>query len=275
MADTVLDAISVVNTESVPRALNAALKLDENIAEIGSRTKSFQRDADLLVEQYNRTLSEQLMTAEMRLDDTERKLQVLMKRLNKDVDERSGQVDESTSHRKNLADSFVEDTNSIDAESDAFTTQIESFENDVQSMSNLIENAVGDYQNMTNDMNEQMNSAFQSYEELHKQATSLIANTLSDGTDTMMQKMGSLESLIEEKISDYKEVYGEVLSFLGDQSGAETEAFDQVLSIADDTLGGVAEVFDGSIGDIADKLEEISGLIDTIKPILDFIDDLV
>ena len=84
------------------------------MAESGSRTKSFKREADVLLEQFNRQLKEQLMTAEMRIDDTERKLQVLLKRLNRDVNQRGSQVEDSTTHRQSLATQFLEDTTNID-----------------------------------------------------------------------------------------------------------------------------------------------------------------
>lgn len=271
---TVLDAINTVNTEAVPKALNAALALDESISEIGSRTKSFERDADTLLEQYKRQLDEQLMTAELRIDDTERKLSVLLKRLSKDTQDRASHVEEETLHRKSLADDFIEESKQIDEVNDSFDNLVENFKGGVSQMSDDINSGVDAYQSMADEMHDQISSAYDGYQQLHAAQVGAIAGTLSAGTQTMMDKMTDLESLVEGSLGQYSDTYTEVLSFLGGQSEDESGGFEQVLSFAEDTVGGVAEVFDGSIGDIAEKLESVADLIETIEPILEFIDAL-
>ncbi len=86
--------------------------------------------------------------------------------------------------------------------------------------------------------------------------------------------MGNLKDNIEGKLDEYEEQYNEVIGFLTEQTGSESQGFAEALEFAAQTVGGLNDIFDGSIGDIAEKLEEISGLIDSIKPILEFIDGL-
>ena len=274
MADTVIDSINQVNTEAVPRALTAAGQFEESLSDITSKMQSFKLDADTQLEGYRRNLNEQLTTAEMRLEDTERKLQVLMKRLTSDIDQRSGEVDDSTSRRKELMDDFSSESESIDKEVDTFTNQLESFDSRVDSLSSEIATGVSSYQETTNGLNDQLGSAFEAYRESHNAAAAEIAQSLSDGTDSMIDKMTGLRENIEGKLGEYEGLYGEVLGLLTEQTGSESEGFSEALEFAEQTVGGLNEIFDGSIGEIADKLEEISGLIDTIKPILDFIDGL-
>ena len=274
MADTVLDTINTVNTEAGPRAMSAAVELDESLAEIETRNQSYVTDVTTMLDGYERMMTAQLKQAEMRIEDTERKLAVLFNRLNQDVENRTDEVAANTEQRANRTSAVVEQTNSIDAQNEAFRSLIESYEGDCQNQVSEIAADGENYTSTTNDTNDNILDNFLSYEEMKEAAVSAISSILSDGTESMMEKMSALETLVEGELSEYKGLYDDIVSLIGDQTDLEETSFGQTLAAAGETAEGVASIFDGSIGDISNKLEEISNLIDTIKPILDFIDGL-
>ena len=272
--ESVLDAIELVNTEAVPRALTAAGRFEESLSDITSNMESFKRDADTQLESYRRDLNEQLTTAELRLDDTEQKLQVLMNRLSSDIGQREGEVEDSTSRRKDMMEDFASESEAIDKELDSFNSNLDGFDSRVDSLSSDIATGVSSYKEVTDGMHEQLGSAFDSYRELHSAAFEEITETLSEGTETIIEKMSSLKDNIEGNLEEQAGLYGEVIGLLTEQTGAEAEGFSEALEFAEQTVGSLGDIFDGSIGEISDKLEEISDLIESIKPILDFIDAL-
>ena len=272
--ESILESINQVNTEAVPRAMITASRFEESLSDVTNKMQSFKREADTQLESYRRDLNEQLTAAELKLEDTERKLEVLMQRLSGDIEQRAGEVIDSTTQRKELLGDFVSQSESIDKEVDSFGNDLESFGSNVEGIANEISASVGSYQETTDALHQQLTDTFEGYRESHSAAAKEIAESLSEGTTAVIDKMSNLKGNIEGKLGEYEGLYGEVISLLTEQTVGEAEGFSEALDFAEQTVGGLSEVFDGSIGEIADKLEEISGLIDSIKPVLDFIDGL-
>src|SRR5262249_6388095 len=103
-----------------------------------------------------------------------------------------------------------------------------------------------------------------------------LAGGLSDWVDSTVEKYGDMSSAMDSAVTQsLEEQESKLVNDLIDRFSSSADGTGSELGDAMGTVTEISEKLDGSLGEITENLEKIVDMIETIKPVLDLVEEML
>ena len=256
---TSLTAIAASANPENLEALNDKLEeiennFDSKIETVKDNLTGLQEGAG----QLDELVSEIINQVKSQLDELKNKVE-------QELTEIEGQAETTTNNLAELASQFQEMETEIDSQIETAKTSISEFREFVEDVKeNLTER-------QTNLLEQ-----FEAFEEKVKQKIETLMgdfdNLIEQGKNQLTELENSLDSISEDAVTNLnKKFIEEALGELTNSAGDLGKAISVVSEIGENSQ----ELMDGKIGEIMDKVSEVTNLIEEIKPVLDLVKSML
>ena len=269
------DMLNLINNEAVPNVAESLQIVQHGLADITQKEKDFKRDIETQLDLYKMAINEKISLAKLNIQEANSKLEDLFHRLEDEVETKGAEVETAISTRKKLSEEFISQSAVLeDHIRDDFDSKINELEYEAETRSNNIITGIASCNSNTEKKFDESISSTQDFKSTISDSLATLATTFDEGTASSIEKINTLTEHYKYNIERYHGEYKDMIEALIEQTDKDENDLAKALVLPQETVIDLNKTLDGSIGEVTDKLEAIEGMIEEMKPILDYINDL-